>query len=450
MLTLKQLAEQIQADYFGTAELPFQGVSVDSRTLKPGELFVALHGKQDGHAWAEAALSKGASALMVDHQLPFDIPQIIVSDTLLGLGALASIWRQQFRIPVIALTGSCGKTTSKEMIASILAELGPTLATTGNFNNAIGVPLTLLRLTAAHRFAVLEIGTNSPGEIAYATSLVAPSVSLITNIEAQHIEKLGSVKGISEEKSDIFAYLNQQGIAIINTDEPFAKSWQAKIMTEHQISFGLNPKAHVRAEHISTDLFRCEFDLITPLGPQAISIPNGGQHMVMNALAAAAACLAVGANLKQIAEGLAKLQAVAGRFKLHTLASGALLIDDSYNASFKSVENAIATLQKFSGTKIFVMTHMGELGPQTESFHQALGQLCQSAHLDHVFLFGNKELLQYTQKAYPDAKYFESKAALTAALLPLLAHNHSLAIIKGSRANKMEDIVHMILTHGKG
>ena len=448
MQTLQELARAINAEYVG-ADTPFTGVSIDSRTLNAGELFVALHGHQDGHAWAEDAVNKGASALLVDHRLPLNVPQIIVPDTLKGLGALASAWRAQFHIPIIALTGSCGKTTTKEMIASILAEVGPTLATEANYNNEIGVPLTLLKLRPEHQFAVVEIGTNSPGEINYATQLVQPTVALITNIQAQHVEKLGSFEGISQEKSDIFAYLNHLGIAIINLDEPFAPSWEAKITTEHRVTFGLTPKANVYAEHITSSVERCEFDLITPLGPQTVAIPSGGQHLVINALAAAATSLSVGASLKHIAAGLARLQAVPGRFRLYRLPTGALLIDDTYNASFKSVENALGTLREFPGTKILVMTHMGELGTYNVKFHQELGEVCHAAQLDDIFFYGQKEVLNYTLKACPQARYFEQKDELIAALLPLLQQQDTLLLVKGSRANKMEEVVERLLTHFK-
>jgi UDP-N-acetylmuramoyl-tripeptide--D-alanyl-D-alanine ligase len=440
MLTLQQLAQHINAQYQGK-DLPFKGVSVDSRILQKGELFVALRAERDGHDFVSAAIKQGASCIMVDHPLDVKVPQIIVPDTLKGLGDLARAWREQFNIPVIALTGTAGKTTTKEMIAHILRERAPTLATEINLNNAIGVPLTLLKLTPEHQYAVIEIGTNSRGEIAYAAHIVRPTVALITNIHAQHIEKLGSVEGISQEKSDIFLPLDTQGIAIINLDEPFAESWKEKITTEQRVTFGINPNANVRAEHIHYDFQYCEYDLITPLGIQAVAIPMGGQHIVVNSLAAAAATLAVGATLNEIAQGLARLKAVEGRFKLYHLPTGAMLIDDAYNASFKSVENAVDALKTFNGKKILIMTNMGEMGKEAEHYHKKLGELMANAPLEAVFLYGDKELLANTLATCPKAQYFNSKAEIINAVLPLLQHQDTLVLIKGSHANHMHEIV---------
>lgn len=440
MLTLQQLAHQINAQYQGS-DLPFNGVSIDSRTINRGELFIALRAERDGHDFVADAIKKGAAAVMVDHALDIQVPQIITPDTFKGLGLLAHAWREQFNIPIIALTGTAGKTTTKEMIAGILHELGPTLATEINLNNNIGVPLTLLKLTAEHQFAVIEIGTNMPGEIGYSANITHPTVALITNIHAQHLEKLGSIEGISQEKSDIFIPLSTQGIAIINADEAFAKSWNDKIITEHRVTYGLNPSANIRAEHIHYDFQGCEYDLITPLGIQAIAIPIGGQHIVMNSLAAAAATMAVGVTSLQIAQGLAKLTPVEGRFKLYHLPSGAMIIDDAYNASFKSIENAVDALNTFNGTKIMVMSNMGEMGESAEIYHKKMGELFQSASLDAVFLYGKKDLLEATLTACPKAQYFTNKADIVTMLMPYLTKPDTLALVKGSKLNHMEEIV---------
>ncbi len=440
MLTLKQLAQKIGAEYQGD-DVGLQGVSIDTRTLKSGDLFVALKAARDGHEFAAEALSKGARCLLVDHPLDLNVAQIIVKDTLLGLGDLARAWRQQFHIPVIALTGTAGKTTTKEMIFSILNPIGLTLATPANLNNAIGVPLTLLSLRSEHKYAVIEIGTNSPGEISYAVSVVCPTEALITNIHAQHVEKLGSIEGVSQEKSDIFRALTRQGIAVINHDEPFAKSWEAKIATDHRVTFGLSAHADVRAEHIHYDFQCCEFDLISPLGVQSIAIPVGGQHIVMNALAAAAATLVLGATLAHIANGLATLQSVAGRFKLYHLPTGAMIIDDAYNASFKSVENAIDAVKTFNGKKIFVMTNMSEMGQNAVHYHQKMGEALNAAGFDAIFLYGNKDLLAVTLLACPCARYFEEKTEIIDALLPYARQNDTLILVKGAHVHRMDEVV---------
>lgn len=445
MLTLQALASQINAEYRGQ-DLPFTGASIDSRHLKEGDLFIALKAKRDGHDFVEDAIKKGASAIMVERPLKVKVPQMILPDTLKGLGLLAHAWRKQFNIPIIALTGTAGKTTTKEMIATILRELGPTLATELNLNNAIGVPLTLLKLTNEYRYAVIEIGTNSPGEIAYAANIAAPTIALITNIHAQHVEKLGSVEGISQEKSDIFKALSPQGIAIINMDEPWAKTWEDKITTQHRVTFGLNPEVDVRAEHIHYDFQYSEFDLISPLGIQAVAIPSGGQHIVMNALAAAAATMALGASPLQIAQGLAKLKTVAGRFKLYHLPTGAMIIDDAYNASYKSVENAVDALKTFNGKKIMVMSNMGEMGKDSELYHRKMGELLAQAALDAVLFYGNKDLLASTLLACPQGQYFDDKSQIINALMPLVNQDNTLILVKGSHANRMDEIVDHIRT----
>lgn len=442
MLTLKQLAQTINAQYQGK-DLPLNGVSIDSRHLQKGDLFVALRAQRDGHDFVTDAIKQGASAIMVDHPLDVKVPQIIVADTFKGLGALAKAWREQFKIPIIALTGTAGKTTTKEMIASILREIGPTLATEINLNNNIGVPLTLLKLRPEHQFAVIEMGTNTPGEIAYSVNITQPSIALITNIHAQHLEKLSSVEGISKEKSDIFKPLTNQGIAVINIDEPWAKSWDDKITTNHRVTFGSSPDANIRAEHIHYDFQYCEFDLISPLGVQAIAIPVGGQHIVMNALAAAATTMAIGATPLQIAQGLAKLKAIEGRFNLYHLPTGTILIDDAYNASFKSVENAIDALKTFKGTKIMVMTNMGEMAGEAEHYHRKMGELMAAIPLDEVFLYGRKDLLIPTLAAFPKAKYFEDKTEIINTLLPLMKPD-TLVLVKGARSNKMDEVVNSI------
>jgi UDP-N-acetylmuramoyl-tripeptide--D-alanyl-D-alanine ligase len=446
MLTLKQLAMKIAATYQGE-DLALTGVSIDSRTIKPHQLFIALRAQRDGHDFIADAVKKGACAVMVDHAVDINIPQIIVKDTLLGLGALAQAWRQQFSIPIIAITGTTGKTTTKEMIASILSECGSTLATEVNFNNAIGVPLTLLKLNESHRYAVIEMGTNSPGEIAYAAHITQPTVALITNIHAQHVEKLGSIAGVSKEKSDIFTALIDTGIAIINLDEPLASSWQEKIPTEHKVTFGLNPQAEIKAAHIHYDFQRSEFDLLTPLGIQAIAIPIGGRHIVSNALAAAAATMAVGAGLTEIAQGLAKLKYVQGRFQLYYLPTGAMLIDDAYNASFKSVENALDALNTFNGAKVFVMSNMTEMGAEAEYYHEKMGEIMANMSLDAIFLYGDQKLLDHTLKRCPKAQYFKEKQKIIAALLPLVTQKDTLILVKGSRSNHMHDIVAQIRAH---
>lgn len=440
LMTLATLAAKIGAEYRG-ADLPLTQVSIDSRAIAKGGLFVAIRGPQhDAHSFVEQAVQAGAGAVMVDHPMPVTVPQMIVADTTKALGRLAKAWRLQFQLPIIALTGSCGKTGTKEMIAAILRRCGHTLATPGNKNNFYGLPLTLLELRPEHQFAVIEMGTNSIGEIGYLADITQPTVALITNIQASHIGNFGSFEALSNEKSDIFKGLVANGIAIINQDEPFARSWEKKIDVRHRVSFALHSKADVTATQVTLGGDHVSFTLHSPLGQGAVRVPLIGAHVVYNALAAAAATLAVGANLQQVIQGLADAEAVKGRFKPHTLPHGVVLIDDTYNASASSVHNAIRTLAQHPGKKIFVMSNMMELGSFAEQCHREMGEWARDAHLDALLLAGDASLLQPTLQAFPQAQYFGSKAELLSALTPQLVPG-SMVVVKGSRSNKMEEIV---------
>ncbi len=301
----------------------------------------------------------------------------------------------------------------------------------------------LLRLRAHHRFAVLEMGTNSPGEIAYIADIAQPTVALITNIGASHLEKMGSFEGVSKEKSDIFNALSDTGIAIVNQDEPLAPTWQDKIGHHHRVTYGLAHAANVSAANIHFTKQGVHFDLKTPLGIQPIAVPLIGRHILLNALAAAATALSVGANPTDIAHGLATMHPIDGRFKPIRLANGCLIIDDAYNASVASVKNAIDTLTHFKGERIFVMTNMGELGDQTQHYHEEMGRWCHDAHFDHLFFFGNKTLLDFTLAHCPTAQYFEKKSALIATLKPLCLP-HTMILIKGANSNAMDEVVNAL------
>lgn len=444
MLTLKQLALKSGAEYRGE-DMLVPRFSIDSRTLEKGEVFVALRVGRDGHEYVESAVKKGAAAILVDHPMDFDVPQIIGKDTLQTFGHLAHHWRVQFRIPVIGLTGTCGKTTTKEMIASILHEKGNTLASFGTFNNAYGVPLTLLRLRPEHQFAVIEMGTNSPGEIAYLAEMAEPSVALITNIGASHLEKLGDFAGVSKEKSDIFQHLTEQGVAILNQDEPFMESWAQKIGKRHRVTYSMHAhKANVFATDIHFSPEGASFDLHTPIGVQTIAIPLPGHHIAVNAVSAAATCLAVGVSLENIGQGLAKLEAIDRRFKQYTFENGAILIDDSYNTSIASVQNAIETLKTFPGRKILTLSNYRELGDHTIHYQQEFGKWLVQAKFDLVCLYGDKEVLKPTLALYPQAEYFDDKAKLIQKLNSEI-RNNTVVLVKGAKYFKMYEVVEALL-----
>lgn len=427
------------------SEIAFTGASIDTRTLQKGNLFFALRALRDGHDFVPEAVAKGAAAVIVDHRLPeLGIPQIVVDDTYVALADMAHHWRQRFSIPIIALTGSCGKTSTKEMLVSILSQHHQVLASPGNFNNALGVPLTLLHLTPQHEYAVIEMGTNSPGEIAYVAEITEPTVSLITNIGASHLEKLGSLEGVSEEKSDIFTSLPSTGIAIIHQDEPFHPTWAAKIGGRKQIRYGLKPTADVFAtDHIALP-HGMEFTLHTPAGEARIALAVPGHHVAVNALAAAATAFALGFAPTEIATGLKAFHSVTGRFRPHMLKNGCLLIDDTQNASVTAVKNAIDSLAARPGKKIFVMSHLGELGDHSAHYHDNMGQWCAAAHFDQVFFWGRKADLAPALAQCKEARYFSEKSELIAALLPLLTHDTTV-LIKGVHSAHMNDIVNAIL-----
>ena len=443
MLSLKELALKVGAEYRGT-DLPVPAFSIDSRSLQKGEVFVAIRAERDGHAFIDNAIQNGAAALLLDHAVDAPIPQIIAPDTLKAFGQMAHVWRKQFKIPVIGLTGTCGKTTTKEMIATILRGAGTTLASAGTFNNAYGVPLTLLQLRPEHQFAVIEMGTNSPGEIAYIAEIAEPTVALITNIGASHLEKLGSFEGVSKEKSEIFTFLNEQGIAVLNQDEPFMPSWFSKIGPRNRLTYSIKEAADVFATDIHHSSDGVEFTLHTPIGIQAMKILLPGNHMVANAVAATSVCLAIGVSLDAIGKGLAQVQSIAGRFKQHNLKKGACLIDDSYNSSINSIQNAIETLKGIQGRRVLVATNLGELGDHTDFYHTELGKWLNEANFDAVYLYGKKELLNSTLQEYPQAHYFEDKTLLTEALRQEIQPKTTI-LIKGINSFKMHTVVDELL-----
>ena len=440
MLTLEQLTQQAGVQYIGN-DMPLPPTAFDSRQVKPGDLFVAIKGETvDGHDFIDQAIDAGAAAILVREKVDADIAQIIAPDTLYTFGEMAKIWRQQFTIPIIGITGSCGKTTAKNMLASILKQCGNTLYTTGSFNSQITLPHMVLQLRPQHQFAVFEMGISQPKEMQRLSEIAQPTVSMITNISLQHAEGLGSEQAIAAEKSYIYQGLGKSGIGIINADEPYAKEWHSMLDKRHCVTFGCQHKADVTMKHCHLGPDGVEFDLLTPVGQQAIAIPLPGEHLVNNALAATAAAMAVGADLQAVAKGLALVTAQRGRFAAQTLKNGTLLVDDSYNASPKSVQAALNSLAQHTGQRIFVMSNMAELGEQAVSIHSEMAEWIDKAQPHHVFLFGDTSLLAHTIERYPAAQHFTSKTALVDALMPLLDAS-TMVVVKGSRGNRMETIV---------
>lgn len=458
MMRVTEAAQVLHADWSGKDVL-FTAVSTDSRTLKQGNLFIALTGENfDGSKFVSSAAEKGAVAAIVNQQadgrdLAINIPLIRVKDTRLGLGQLAAYWRSRFTLPVIGVTGSNGKTTVKEMIASILRQtiadgeiktdeqLDYVLATEGNLNNEIGVPQMLLRLRQHHRYAVIEMGMNHIGEIAYLTQLAKPTVALITNAGAAHIEGLGSVETVARAKAEIFEGLDQQGTAVINADDVYAPLWRKYAGLRQIMDFGLHEKAQISAEY-QVDPLRSRIKLKLPDGITEVELHVPGVHNIYNALAAAAATAALGLNKTLITAGLENFRGVEGRMQKKLGLHHAVLIDDTYNANPASVRAALAVLATTTGKKIFVLGDMGELGESAVDLHRAIGRDARKAGLDQLLTLG--ELSAYAAEEFgKGARHFNSLDELLNVVESQLAEDVTV-LIKGSRFMQMERVVRQL------
>ena len=428
------------------ADAAYTDVVSDSRTLQAGQLFVALKGPTfNGRDFLPAALAAGAAGAVVDAAQPVALPQIVVGDTQAALTRAARSFRSAFSGPLIGVAGSNGKTTAKEMLAAILAEAGVCLATRGNLNNHIGVPLTLLRLTAEHRFAVVEMGANHAGEVAALVEVARPTIGLITNAGAEHLEGFGSLEGVARAEGEMVAGLAPTATAVINADDEFAGLWRG--MTRARVvTFGVREPADFRAGEVRTTLdaggFRTRFRLHGPQGPVDIELAVGGAHNIANAAAAAAAAAAAGASLAQIAAGLAAVRAVAGRLQFKRTLSGAWLIDDSYNANPSSMRAAIEVLGALEGRRWLVLGDMGELGGFALKAHADVGELARAAGIERLYATG--ELMERAVESFgAGAQWFADAGTLTQALNRALesAGAQVRVLVKGSRFNRLERVV---------
>lgn len=446
---MMQLSEAAMATH-GTVsgqDVPFTGVSTDSRTIVPGQLFVALRGESfDGHVYAKQCLEKGAAAVMLDERGTTQglAPALIVADTRLGLGELAAHWRSKFTIPLTAITGSNGKTTVKEMLASILSAAAggdSVLSTQGNFNNDIGLPLTLFRLAGQHRYAVIEMGMNHEGEISYLTRLARPTVALVNNATAAHLGGLGSVEAVARAKGEIFEGLAEDGTAIINADDAFAAFWHKLAAPRKVLMFGLRNTADVSADYaLAAD--SSTLKLHTPQGEIDCVLPVAGLHNVYNALAATAAALGMGVGLAVIAQGLAAFGGVKGRQQRKPGLNGALLIDDTYNANPASMKAAIDVLAARSGRRLLVLGDMGELGEDAASMHAEIGRYAKQAGIDALYTLG--ELSQGMAAAFGAESHHYDTPEMLAAELKSEMDKSVTVLVKGSRFMRMERVVNLI------
>jgi UDP-N-acetylmuramoyl-tripeptide--D-alanyl-D-alanine ligase len=454
------------------ADSAYTNVSSDTRTLGQGALFVALRGPNfNGNEFVGAAHAAGAAGALVDSEQPVAIPQIVVVDTQAALERGGSGWREQFAIPVVGVAGSNGKTTAKEMTASILGQLGNCLATRGNLNNHIGVPLTLLRIDPTHRFAVVEMGANRGGEVAALVRIARPTVGMITNAGAEHLEGFGSIEGVARAEGEMVEGLAADATAVINADDEFADLWRG-LTKAKVVTFGVRVAADFKAADVRTTIgpegFLTHFTLVCPLGKAAVALHMGGRHNVENALAAAAAAAAAGAKLEHIVAGLGAMRAVAGRLQFKKALGGAWIIDDSYNANPSSMRAGIEVLAELEGTKWLVVGDMAELGEYAPAAHTEIGEFARAHGVERLFAMGGLAKLAVDSFG-AGAEWFPDAQALAGALVKALA-NASVApnaagagtsnardtttggsgvrlLIKGSRVNRLERVVDT-LVHG--
>ena len=433
-----------------TGDGTFAGVSTDSRNVQTGNLFVALRGERfDAHEFLSDVAASGAAAVVAE-RIPdgFPVPALIVPDSRLALGAIARHWRQQFALPVIGVTGSNGKTTVKEMIASILlAALGEEhyLATRGNLNNEVGVPLTLLRLTDAHRAAAIELGMNHEGEIALLASIVQPTVGLVNNAQREHQEFMQSVEAVARENGSVIDSLPGDGIAVFPADDAFAPLWRELATGSGQrrvVSFGLSDDADVRCDYRLND-FGSDLNLYLGGRQFTLELSAAGLHNVRNALAAAACCHAIGIDDSAIVRGLQAFAPVSGRMQRKKAKNGATVIDDTYNANPDSVLAAIAVLARAAAPRTLVLGDMGEVGQEGRKFHEEVGVHARQSGIEHLLTLG--ELARNASMAFgANATHFDDLGGLMRALNARLASDATV-LVKGSRFMQMERVVRLLV-----
>jgi UDP-N-acetylmuramoyl-tripeptide--D-alanyl-D-alanine ligase len=432
----------------GDPDASLAGVSIDTRTLAPGQLFVAIAGpNHDAHDYLAAAAERGAGGLLVAQRraLPAALrpalPVLAVADTTGALGALAAGHRRGFRGPLVGITGSNGKTTTKEMCAAILEVGAPTLKTRGNLNNQFGLPLTLLSRGAEHRRAVLELGTNHPGEIAALAAIARPSVGVVTNVGTAHIEHLGSREGIAREKGALLEALPDDGTALVPAEDDFADVLAARTRAR-VLRFGAG--GDVRAERVEPRPAGFAFRLCAPEGAVAVNLAGLGETSVLDALAAAGAALAAGARLEEVAEGLARHRPVEGRLERRELPGGVVLIDDSYNANPQSMEVALRLLAGCAGRRIAVLGDMGELGEVAAKAHEEAGRLAASLGIDFLVAAGSQaeRVAAGAREGGMDPARIATAPDADAAAAPVraLLESGTTVLLKGSRAMRMERV----------
>lgn len=448
-LSTVQLAQILQAKLIGDENVQVEEINTDTRKSISNSLFFALKGEKfDAHQYLEQAVAQGALALVVQQEnSSISIPQLVVKDTRIALGKLAKWLREKINPRIVAMTGSSGKTTVKEMTASILQHTAgnpeAVLFTNGNFNNDIGVSLTLLRLTEKHRFAVIELGANHQNEINYTTKLVQPNAALINNIAPAHLEGFGSLAGVVQAKGEIYRGLTKNGVAIINAEHNHLDIWQKEI-SNHAIQYFNGKDYSVR--NVQGNEQGSTFTLVSPQGEIDISLPYLGEHNVKNALAATALAMNVGATLADVKAGLEQRSQVKGRLFPIQVTPNLLLLDDTYNANKDSLCAAIDVLKSYDAFRILCVADMKELGENSLAIHREVGQYVKSSNLDLVCSYGNESAVISEAVL---GKHFTDKTEMVDFLVPLienqLQQNNKVVVLgKGSRSMKMEDVIYSL------
>ncbi|EGA69938.1 UDP-N-acetylmuramoylalanyl-D-glutamyl-2,6-diaminopimelate--D-alanyl- D-alanine ligase [Vibrio sinaloensis DSM 21326] len=440
-MMLSQLAEYLDGQLIGQ-DVAIEQVSTDTRTIEPGSLFVALVGERfDAHDFASNAVEAGASALLVSKALDCSTPQLLVDDTKLALGKIGQFVHQLCQTPTVAITGSCGKTTVKEMVASIMMNKGQVLFTAGNFNNDIGVPLTLLRSTPEDDFAVIELGANHIGEIAYTTQLVQPDIAMVNNVAAAHLEGFGSIDGVKQAKGEIYQGLKPGSVAIVNLDSHGGEYWQQVLADKRVVHFSVSDdSADFFARNITMSTAgEASFELVSRQGTFSVELGIIGQHNVANALAASALAFELGATIEMVQSGLKHLAKVKGRVESVSLTDKITLIDDSYNASVPAMKAAADLLSSFGGVRWLILGNMAELGDESLALHRQVGEHAAPFKFEHVLTFGAdaKAISEQCQ-----GKHFDTHESMIEFIKQQLA-NHNGAqtlLVKGANSAGMSKI----------
>jgi UDP-N-acetylmuramoyl-tripeptide--D-alanyl-D-alanine ligase len=445
---LSQLAEAVQGSWYGE-DVVCQGVTTDTRTLQPGVLFVALKGPRfDGHDFIEQAIQGGAAAVLVEQPLVSDFPHIVVAHVEEAFLQLASYWRLQHPAVAVAVTGSCGKTTTRHLLQSMFSMAGETLASCKSYNNHIGVPHTLLQLAPTHQYYIQEIGANHPNEILPLAAAVKPAVAIITNAASAHLDGFGDLNGVAREKGQLLAGLAEDGTAVLSYDDTYYPYWRGLLQGRQQcLTFSVDGPADVMAHDIVLDEAGYpSFVLICPAGEVLVTLRLVGRHNVSNALAAVAAACAVDLPLDVIARGVQQAIGEERRLQRHVGMANSVIFDDSYNANPLSVSSAIDLLSHQLGETFLVFGDMGELGADSERLHREVGEKAKRAGIHHVMCYGNAS--RATASAFGQkACHFFDQRALLEALLPLL-HPKAVVLVKGSFAMNMRHVVTELLPLG--